>query len=412
MHHAPFLLSARRCCSRRAFLGTAAAGLANRWARGQSVAASSDNSSHRAARYLFRQQGDDGGWHSPQYGVMRSGQALTPFVMWALMSTIDSLASDDAGRLMRAARFIMSRLTREGVLGRFDPELVEYPVYSTAYALLSFRRLQSYHRLLGRDGDDAIARMQAYLLAAQYDEDTGFGPKDAAYGGWGLQEALVPGKSGHMDLAHTRRALEALQAGAGQRELQGAQRRARKFLALVQKRPEADARQPAADNAPRTSNQRPPAPPFDGGFYFSPVVTAANKGRLDEHPAPHWRSYATATCDGALALLAAGVPRDDPRVTAAARWLTEHADVDYPQGVPAEYPEPWGEAIRFYHYAVRAEAYRALKFPAAERAKLAAAVAARQRADGSFVNDNPLMKEDDPVLCTALGTIALANCAA
>ena len=95
----------------------------------------------------------------------------------------------------------------------------------------------------------------------------------------------------------------------------------------------------------------------------------------------------------------------------AADWLAQHGDVDYPQGVPTEHPDPWGEAIRFYHYAARAEAYKALEFPAEKAAELAVAVARRQRSDGSFVNaDSPLMKEDDPVLCTALATVALANC--
>jgi hypothetical protein len=132
---------------------------------------------------------------------------------------------------------------------------------------------------------------------------------------------------------------------------------------------------------------------------------------LDDQPAPHFRSYATATCDGILALLAAGVPRGDERVSAAEAWLRRHSNLDYPQGVPTDHPEPWGEAIRYYHYAVRAEVYRRLDWPADERAALAALVRSRQRPDGSFVNDaSPLMKEDDPVLCTGLAMVALANC--
>jgi hypothetical protein len=221
-----------------------------------------------------------------------------------------------------------------------------------------------------------------------------------------------------MDLAHTRRALEALAAfdrwspfdipiydRAPLRE------RALAFLALVQKRPEAADRQPAAVEGDQPSRILSEAPPYDGGFYFSPIVLAANKGRVEEHPTPHWRSYATATCEGILALLAAGVPREDERVAAAVLWLALHADVDYPQGVPTEHPEPWGEAIRFYHYSVRAEAYRALGVCVDERGRLAAAVAKHQRDDGSFVNTaSPLMKEDDPVLCTAQAVVALGNC--
>jgi hypothetical protein len=125
----------------------------------------------------------------------------------------------------------------------------------------------------------------------------------------------------------------------------------------------------------------------------------------------YFRSYATATCDGVLALLSAGVPRDDERVVHAIEWLRQHDDLAYPQGVPADHPEPWGEALRFYHYAVRAEAYAALNWPGDWKTRLAAEVARHQAADGSFRNDlSPLMKEDDPLLCTALAAIALTHC--
>jgi hypothetical protein len=84
----------------------------------------------------------------------------------------------------------------------------------------------------------------------------------------------------------------------------------------------------------------------------------------------------------------------------------------YPQGVPTDHPEPWGEAIRFYHFAVRAEAYDALKWPGDWRTRLSALVARHQAADGSFRNAaSPLMKEDDSLLCTALALVALTRCA-
>src|SRR6478672_238308 len=72
----------------------------------------------------------------------------------------------------------------------------------------------------------------------------------------------------------------------------------------------------------RSATKKPPSPrasltpPFDGGFYFSPIVLTANKGReeRDKRGMYYYRSYATATCDGLLALLACGVPRSDERV--------------------------------------------------------------------------------------------------
>jgi squalene-hopene/tetraprenyl-beta-curcumene cyclase len=366
-----------------------------------------DESLAKAVAYLWRQQGEDGGWHSPQYGVLKSGQALTPFVLHAQLQALGDMSGDEAGGVVRAAQFIARHIDKHGALGRSDAELTEYPVYSTAFGVLALGRVQGYHHILGPDADRDVHRMREYLVSAQYDAGEGLKPSDAAFGGWGFQEVLRPGKLGHMDLAHTRYALQALGPYVyAKRTPEHVGDNAEHFLRVVQKHPDAVAQQPAAN-----SKAHHGPTPFDGGFYFSPVVLTANKGRVEEEPAPHWRSYATATCDGILALLAAGVPPEEPRVAAAVSWLERHTDVDYPQGVPTEHPEPWGEAIRFYHYSVRAEVYRKLKFPAEQRAKLAAAVVKHQRADGSFVNNvSPLMKEDDPVLCTALAVVALANC--
>jgi squalene-hopene/tetraprenyl-beta-curcumene cyclase len=308
--------------------------------------------------------------------------------------------------------FIRERLDKNGALGNADPDIVEYPVYSTAYALRCVLEIEPQ-----RAREMRVEEMSRFLAGAQFQEANGFSTKDPAYGGWGLNAPQSPGVPGHMDLAHTRRAQDALAVLERGNTFEAPiydraplVERAQAFLAVVQKRPEAASRQPGAVNGDEPSTIPDEAPPYDGGFYFSPVVLAANKGRVEDEPTPHWRSYATATCDGILALLAAGVPREDERVKAAVAWLDRHTDIDYPQGVPTEHPEPWGEAIRFYHYSVRAEAYRALDVPMDERRRLAAAVAKHQREDGSFVNTaSPLMKEDDPVLCTAQAVTALSN---
>ena len=334
----------------------------------------------RAAAFLWARQGADGGWHSATYGLLKSGQALTPFVLCALLEVPESVAPRPAGAAARALAFLRRATDAEGSLGRSDPDLLEYPNYATAYAL----------RCLALAGDASdrprIARMAAYLAGQQYREATGFSPTDPAYGGWGFGGRQPPGVPGHMDLAHTRRVLEALKA-AGHAD-PAVRERAETFLRLVQKRAAAGDASPAGS---------------DGGFYFSPVVLAANKGLKD---GDQWRSYATATCDGLLSLLAAGVPASDERVAAARAWLDRFPDAEFPAGVPDQ-PTPWKSAISTYHLAVRAEVERALGGPPTWPAKAAAVLAPRQHADGSFANDNVLMKEDDPLLCTALALTAL-----
>jgi hypothetical protein len=422
--------------TRRTVLAGAVAATALGWRSATHAGASKDaarRSLVNAADYLWRQQADDGGWHSPQYGVLRSGQALTPFVLDALLSVPAATLPRPTGGVDRALSFIVRSMDAQGRLGHADPDIVEYPVYSSAYALKCLSRpveelgpldqfAQAVHARQAPNGERILGNssnvhepLAKFLSEAQLQNDNGFKPTDPAYGGWGFDAPLAPGRPGHMDLAHTRRAMEALRDAErwnkGKTPIYDhgpVQERLQCFLRVVQKHPRAAARPQLTVDGPTST--APPPLLFDGGFYFSPVVEAANKGRVDETPAPHWRSYATATCDGILALLAAGVPSHDERVTAAVAWLQRHTNLDYPQGVPSDYPEPWGAAIRFYHYAVRAEAYRALGWSMHERERLAAVVRERQEADGSFVNrESPLMKEDDPVMCTALATVALAN---
>jgi len=355
--------------------------------------AAAEGAAARAAAWLWQQQGADGGWHSETYGLLRSGQALTPFVLHALL---ESGRPAPPGAVAKALDFLRANLDDRGVLGVADPDVLEYPNYATAYALLCFVR-ENDPRDRAR-----IALMRAHLAGQQYREANGFEPDALAYGGWGFGGEYPRGHAGHMDLAHTRRVLQALRAaGVADERLYA---RARSFLMLLQRHPKAGRPQPEVRLPVEGAGDA-----FDGGFYLTPVVFGANKGlgfRARDGRA-YYRSYATATCDGLLALLAAGVPRDDPRVRAAAGWLERHARVDVPEGIPDDQPTPWREAVRFYHLAVRAEACRALDRPGDAIARV---LAKEQRDDGSFASGSALMKEDDPLVATALALVALGSC--
>jgi squalene-hopene/tetraprenyl-beta-curcumene cyclase len=379
-----------------------------------------------AAKWLWGQQKADGGWHSGTYKVLESGQAMTPLVLEALSRVPEDVFAPAPEQRRRALEFIRKHVSDQGVVGFDDPELPEYPNYATALALKCL--------LKWGDAADAatIARMRGYLIGQQYCEARGFNPDHVAYGGWGFGGPLpLGGSPGHMDIAHTRHVLEALRLSTPvpsprttplpSREGPGEShpshpnnahfQRAELFLKLLQRHPSETRPQPSDSGVARPAGWHAP---FDGGFYFSPIVLAANKGREAMHKGqPYFRSYATATCEGVLALLAAGVTRDDQRVQAAAKWLREHPRLDYPEGVPNNQPEPWGESIAFYHYAVRARTDAALKLPGAWRQDMAKLLAARQEPDGSFKNKvSHLMKEDDSLLATALAVSGLCECAA
>ncbi|MEZ6067885.1 MAG: prenyltransferase/squalene oxidase repeat-containing protein [Planctomycetaceae bacterium] len=221
-----------------------------------------------AAKWLWSQQQADGAWHSEVYALLRRGTAISSFVLRTLLSVPVELVPRPQGGVERAVEFLLGNLLDEpAVLGRSDPDVLEYPNYSTADAL------RVLHRVDEEGHDSAIQRMRSYLASEQLTEGRGFTRGDAAYGGWGFGAVHTPARPGHVDLAHTRYVLEALAETGGltpeQRES------AAEFLAVLQKLPGPGREQPSL--TPFNQNEILPVP-SDGGFYFSPVVLAANKG--------------------------------------------------------------------------------------------------------------------------------------
>ncbi|HEX9657002.1 MAG TPA: prenyltransferase/squalene oxidase repeat-containing protein, partial [Bacteroidota bacterium] len=159
----------------------------------------------KACQFLWERQGSDGGWHSVVQGQLRSGEALTPYILFTLMSVADSIYSLPKEQVEGGVKFIREHTNAEGALGFSDPDVVEYPNYSTAYAL----------RVLVRHGSKKdstlIKRMTDYLVHQQFIEGRGIDPENPAYGSWGFGELnLKRGIVGHVDISHTRRVLQAL----------------------------------------------------------------------------------------------------------------------------------------------------------------------------------------------------------
>src|SRR6266576_7347064 len=65
-----------------------------------------DSALERGCRFLWSQQSDDGGWHSRTYGLMKSGQSLTPFVLNTLLQVPESSCRRPAGAVDRAIGFL------------------------------------------------------------------------------------------------------------------------------------------------------------------------------------------------------------------------------------------------------------------------------------------------------------------
>lgn len=254
-----------------------------------------------------------------------------------------------------------------------------------------------------------VKKIKKYLQDQQFTEKRNIPVRHPAYGGWGFGETrLAKGEAGHADLSHTRRILQALQmAGLEEKSIF---EKAVFFLKYTQKDPADSRPQPGLDSS-HLKNEI-----YDGGFYYSPVVLAANKGKIElldkAKPAlSFYRSYATATCDGLLSLLAIGKNTNDREVNNAIRWLTRHPKLEYPEGIPTDDQDEWYTVMKFYHWAVRAEAYRLINFKGENWQKeLWTLLKKEQKEDGSFANPKGARnKEDDPYLASTFALIALLN---
>jgi hypothetical protein len=318
----------------------------------------------KAAQYLWAQQSEDGGFHSATYGLLRSGQSLTPFVLVALLDAPDAASLNLRRGVDRALAFIKTKTNADGALGLMDDSAADYPNYATSLAVAAMVKARSpgYEKV--------IEPMVAQLRAQQFSEANGWAPQDAPYGGWGMGGSIRrPPEAGHVDLSMTRYALEALRLSG----VPASDAAMAKALAYLKR------------------SQNP-----DGGFYFSPVNPEINKaGQSGEGG---FTSYGTATADGVLALRAAGVPDEDPRVAKALKWLKDHHRPDRAPGFDKGTDRPWESGLRFYyaHAISRVLSDLPIELPP-------------QAGDGSFRNPNNLVKEDDPLIATAFALYALAR---
>ncbi len=332
----------------------------------------------KTCEFLWAQQTDEGSWRSQNHAILRGGESLTAFLLFTLLEVPAEVYPVNPEKKEKALDFLRNHVNAEGALGFADTLLMDYPNYATAYAL---RTLAVYG---GPEDTGLIDRMKNYLLGQQYAENRGFNPGDPAYGAWGFGETwLASGQPGHVDLSHTRRVLQALRAANAPHETPG---KSQIFLGRLQKKNETG---------------------FDGGFCASTVSLGTNKADTFER---YCQSYATATADGLLALIASGLPAGHEDVQAALRWLEKRDELTFPEGLPETDPNQWREGLFFYHLAARAEAYAAIGYQGSWQREMARLLALRQLSDGRFVNPlGFLNKEDDPLIASGLAVIALNN---
>lgn len=356
----------------------------------------------RASRFLASCQAKDGAWKSDMYGAFKDGGALTGLVVLALESTPPVPEVETACR--RGQAFLAGLVQANGEI-KCGPQGLNYPVYTSALAVTAL-------------GGTTYRREQeawlAFLKRRQLTETLGWQPADKPYGGWGYSSDLprkpLPGEVTpplvESNLSATVFALDALCA-AGCRPDDPAFKKALVFVERCQNYSE----------DPKRSD-----PVFDdGGFFFiydDPVRNKAGVAGKDREGHERFLSYGSTTADGLRAFLACGLPLEHPRVRAARGWLQKNFRADAPAGKFAANRESSRAAVYYYYCASVARALRGVqtKYNPGQGSlvnwprKLAQELLARQQTNGSWANPLVNFREDDPIVATAFGLIALSAC--
>ena len=341
----------------------------------------------RAVDWMWAQQASDGGWHSGTHAVLSDGTVLTPYILFHLLQLPDQDIDDHDENIEKAVSFII-RSMQSASGDSFS--LKDYPNYAAAYALKVLHILKRDKNL-----QDALA---GYLISQQFTEHRGFTRDSIVYGGWGFGEpGLSFGRHGHVDVSHTRRVSEALHESGYLHDT--LKNKVLMFLQGVQRSPD-DGR-----NYNGCASRKDV--PYDGGFVSSMVTLSTNKSQpvVAGDSCLHYPSYATATCDGFLALH--NLDQEGTKSYEDAKaWLTGHDDMKRVEGLDAS--DQWSEIMHYYHLAVRSQAMRIIDPGGEWKKDIAQIITREQLPDGSFINPiGGVNKEDDPLMATIFCISAL-----
>lgn len=354
----------------------------------------------RGIEYLRSNQAEDGSW-SPKPGPAVTALAAT------VMLDRPEIGTEDP-HVVKAVDYILSKRRDDG--GIHDGVLANY---NTSISIAALARMND-----NPDAAEAVQRGQAFLRGLQWNaqkvhDDGGEGDNAPQvdeshpfYGGAGY------GGSGRPDMSNTQIMLQGLYE-SGMDCNDPIFQRAVTFINRCQGH---ESNEMFGDKIIN-----------DGGFIYATSInkelvgtpeSKANPELMDEAlkgaPVSGLRTYGSMTYAGFKSYLYAQMDRDDPRVVAAHDWISRNWTLDRNPGMPDKIQDHG----LFYMYMTIGRAMRAwgsttLETPDGTQHdwanELIDAVVARQRDDGSWVNDADRWMEGDPNLVTAYSLIALQN---
>jgi squalene-hopene/tetraprenyl-beta-curcumene cyclase len=334
----------------------------------------------KAVAFLKTTQVEDGSW-----GTAPNNRGITGIVVTGLLQTGQSPGDEPSAK---GLKFIESLANpKEGHLaGDSKMGIQNYVTSINVMALSAAGRGDRYKAIIGNAAD--------YLKRIQWDEAEKKGPADVQFGGSGYG-----GDGSRPDLSNTAFFLDALKA-AGTPTDDPAFKRAVVFISRCQHLKSEFNDQPWAG----TVN--------DGSFIYTPVnggesrATANNKELI---------GYGSMTYAGIKSLIYCGLSKDDPRLKAAIGWTKKNYTVDANPGIPPQFAQKG----LYYYYQSFAKCMTAsgdemfvddkgVKHD--WQADLFAAIAKRQKPNGSWVNDTPQWMENEPNIVTGYCLLALSYC--
>lgn len=326
----------------------------------------------KAAAFLRSAQLADGSF-SPQ-----TGPAVTALVAAGLL---ENGRSPDDPTVAKALAYVLKSVQPDGGIYKAGSN---HANYEGCLAIMALKAANADGRY-----DKQLAAAEKWLKDSQWDDGENHDPSSDYFGGFGY------GGSKRPDLSNTAFAAETLHLLGTDADDESMKR----LLAFVSK----------CQNLETEHNTTKfPALNPDGGFYYT--VAAGGSSQAGTLPNGGLRSYGSMTYAGLKSMIYAGVDRDDPRVKAAVAWLGKNYTLDENPGM--------GQQGLYYYYQTLAKSLAAVgdaQFVDASgdkhdwRADLVAAVAKRQRGDGSWLNDNDRWLEGDPNLVTGYVLLALAQ---
>ena len=336
----------------------------------------------KAGAYLKTKQNENGSWSAePQ------NRGVTGIVVVGLIRT--GTKPDDVP-VAKGVKFVESLVNaKSGHIAGDDAKatLINYNTSINILALNAANKADKYKVVIGNAAK--------YLKEYQWDEGRGKKDDSDYYGGAGYA-----GDKSRPDLSNTAFFLEALKE-AGVSKDDKAFKNALVFVSRCQ-------------NLKSEYNTAPwAAKNNDGSFAY----TGANGGenRRSDDTKNDMGGYGSMTYAGVKSMIYCGIAKEDERLKKALEWIGKNYTLDSNPGMP----EANSQRGLYYYYHTFAKTMDALgidEFTDAKgvkhdwRADLTAAIAKRQKADGSFLNETDRWMEGDPNLVTGYTLMALSYC--